>query len=418
MKRVLIFSLVYYPNHIGGAEVAIKEITDRISPGEIEFDMVTLRLDSSLPQFEKIGNVNIYRVGWSGRQRTSSDSLPWHLHLNKYAMLWTAFRKAGRLHRTRKYDAIWSLMATYNSFAALFFKLTHPEVPFIFTLQDGDPIPYIKRRALPIYPLFKMIFRRANHIQAISKYLADWARDMGATGEVSIVPNGVDCRLFSHTVPEERLEAIKEQFGRREGDVWLVTASRLVVKNAVGDIVEALKYLPANVKLLILGTGYEEKNIKFQISNFKLGDRVKMLGHVAHDRLPGYLQASDIFVRPSRSEGFGNSFIEAMAAGIPVIATPVGGIVDFLKDGETGLFCEVGNPRSIAQKVEKLIRDKESRDYIVKNARMMVEEKYDWGLIAGQMKSVFWEKEKGKGEIVKMWKCRNVKLLKCRNGKM
>jgi glycosyltransferase involved in cell wall biosynthesis len=102
-----------------------------------------------------------------------------------------------------------------------------------------------------------------------------------------------------------------------------------------------------------------------------------------------YLQASDIFIRPSLSEGFGNSFIEAMASGIPVIATPVGGIVDFLTDGETGLFCEVKNPRSIAQKVEKLIKDRESREYIVKNAKKMVEEDYAWTNIVGEMKEVF-----------------------------
>jgi glycosyltransferase involved in cell wall biosynthesis len=105
--------------------------------------------------------------------------------------------------------------------------------------------------------------------------------------------------------------------------------------------------------------------------------------------MPQYLHISNIFIRPSRSEGLGNSFLEAMAAGIPVIATPVGGIPDFLKDGETGLFCEVDNPRSIAQKVEKLLKDKESREYIVKNARKMVEEKYQWEAIAERMKEIF-----------------------------
>ena len=428
MRRILIFSLVYYPNHIGGAEVAIKEITGRIPPSEIEFDMVTLRLDSRLPKFERIGNVNIYRVGWAGKQRTSSDSLPWYLHLNKYAMLWSAFRKASALHRERKYDATWSLMATYNSFAALFFKLTHLKVPFLFTLQDGDPIPYLKRRALPLYPLFKMIFTRADHIQCISNYLADWAKEMGVKCPVSVVPNGVNYRLFSERVPESRLGALQGQIGRKDGDIFLITASRLVVKNAVGDIIEALKYLPTNVKLLVLGTGYEEKRLRelareieavgvgengtlflknhglprgererevgrmvFQKQSSILSDatqRVQFLGHISHDELPAYLQASDIFIRPSLSEGFGNSFIEAMAAGIPVIATPVGGIVDFLKDGETGLFCEVKNPKSIAQKVEKLIKDKESREHIVRNARKMVEEKYDWGNVAGDMKAI------------------------------
>ena len=118
----------------------------------------------------------------------------------------------------------------------------------------------------------------------------------------------------------------------------------------------------------------------------KFEDRVKFLGYIPHNEMPQYLHVSDIFIRPSLSEGMGNSFIEAMASGIPVIATPVGGIIDFLRDGETGLFCEVQNPKSIAQKGEKLIKDRESRDYIVKNAQKMVNEKYDWNIIAKDMK--------------------------------
>ncbi|HJV32713.1 MAG TPA: hypothetical protein VJ694_01675, partial [Patescibacteria group bacterium] len=60
-KRVLIFSLAYHPKHVGGAEIAIKEITDRVPSDEIEFHMVTLRFDSTLPKTEKIGNVLVHR---------------------------------------------------------------------------------------------------------------------------------------------------------------------------------------------------------------------------------------------------------------------------------------------------------------------------------------------------------------------
>ncbi|MBU6427145.1 glycosyltransferase family 4 protein [Patescibacteria group bacterium] len=397
MRRILIFSLVYYPNMIGGAEVAIKEITDRIPDSEIEFDMVALRLDRKLPKFEKIGNVNIHRIGWTGKQKTLSDSLPPYLHLNKYAYLALGLFKAISLNRKRKYDAIWSLMATYNSFAAVLFKLAHPKIPFIFTLQDGDPIPYLKRRARPLYPMFKMMFTRADAIQAISKYLADWALDMGAKCPVTIVPNGVDYRFFSKQVSGGRLGALKAQLGKREGDIFLITVSRLVAKNAVGDIIQALNYLPINIKLLIAGTGYEEERLKKMVRTGPTGvhrsDRcepsVIFLGHVPHADLPMYLQASNIFIRPSLSEGFGNSFVEAMAAGIPVIATPVGGIVDFLRDGETGLFCEVRNPRSIAEKVERLIDNEGLQNSLVINARRMVEDKYDWNKIANEMKMIF-----------------------------
>ena len=388
-RRILIFSLVYYPRFVGGAEVAVKEITDRISPQEIEFDMITLRFDVALPKIEKIGNITIYRVGWAGKQKDSSDSLAWYLNLNKYALPITGFIKAVLLARTNRYDAMWSIMATYNSFAALFFKLCHPKIPFLLTLQEGDPIPYIKRRALLVYPLFKMIFTRATYIQAISRYLADWGKDMNAHCPIDVIPNAVDWKLFSTKLSPEKELALKQSIGKKDGDVMLVHTGRLVVKNAVGDIIAALQYLPPHIKLLLIGQGYEEAQLKDQVAKLGLQDRVIFKGFLYHKDMPQYLHVSDIFIRPSLSEGFGNSFIEAMAAGIPVIATPVGGISDFLIDGETGLFCEVNNPRSIAQKVEKLIKDIESRDYIVGRAKSMVEKIYQWESVVEKMKDIF-----------------------------
>ncbi len=403
MKRVLIFSFAYYPRFVGGAEVAIKETTDRISPSDVEFDLVTLRLDSRLPEVEKIGNVTVYRVGWTTRHEFSTDSLPWYLHLNKYAFLITGTMKALALHKTRRYDALWSLMATYSSFAAVIFKVLKPKVRYVFTLQDGDPIPYIKRRALPLYPLFKMMFTRADHIQSISRYLADWAREMGATCPVEVIPNGVDIELFSRRISDGEADDLRRMLGKRPDDTFLVTTSRLVTKNAVGDVIAALAQLPSNVKFLILGQGYQEADLKAQAERLKVGwtdfrpdepvsdtaARVIFMGYVPHAEMPRYLQVSDIFIRPSLSEGLGNSFLEAMIADLPVIATPVGGIPDFLIDGETGLFCEVSNPKSIAQKVEKLMKDREARDYIVRRAAAMVKEKYAWEGVARRMQGVF-----------------------------
>ena len=96
---------------------------------------------------------------------------------------------------------------------------------------------------------------------------------------------------------------------------------------------------------------------------------------------------SDIFVRASLSEGFGNSFVEAMATKLPVIATPVGGIVDFLEDGQTGLLCKVNNPESVAKQVIKLLESPELKEKIVASASSMVQEKYDWNRIANRMKN-------------------------------
>lgn len=388
MKKVLIFSLVYYPRFIGGAEVTIKEVTDRIDPKDIEFDMITLRLDKNLPKFERVGNVNVYRVGWAYNQRNSSDSLPWYLHLNKYFLLIFGPLKALSLHKTRKYDTVWSLMATYNTFAALFFKLLKPKVKFVFTLQDGDPIAYLKRRALPLYPFFKMFFTKADHIQAISKYLANWAKQMGAKCPITVVPNAVDVELFSRSQNSEVLTNLKKQLEKKDGDIFVITTSRLVVKNAISDVVSAMASLPESVKFLVLGQGYEESKLRNQVKELKIENRVKFLGYIPHKDMSKYLQISDIFIRPSLSEGLGNSFLEAMSAGLPIIGTPVGGILDFLVDRETGLFCEVANPKSIAEKITTLITDIDLRNKIIKNGKDLVEKHYRWEMVAEKMKKI------------------------------
>ena len=83
-RKVLIFSLAYHP-YVGGAELAIKEITDRIDPNEYVFDMITLRFDKKLPSVEKVGNVTVHRIGFtSGNVKVSDRALPWQCRLAKF----------------------------------------------------------------------------------------------------------------------------------------------------------------------------------------------------------------------------------------------------------------------------------------------------------------------------------------------
>ncbi len=359
MKKILIFSTAYYPL-VGGAEVAIKEITDRID--SIRFDMITLRFDKKSLKFEKIGNVNVYRI-----------CSP------KLFFPFTALITAIQLHKKNKYDAIWAMMAAYAGFSALFFKLTHSKIPYLLTLQEGDPIEYIKKKVRFVYPLFSKIFTKADYIQTISNYLANWAKEMKAKCPIEVVPNGVDINKFKSQI--SNLKNTEEKI--------LITASRLVKKNAIDDVIKALQYLPENVKFLILGEGEEKEKLKNLVRELKVENRVEFLGFIDHSEMMKYFEKADIFIRLSLSEGLGNSFLEAMAAGLPVIATPVGGIPDFLRDGETGLFCEVRNPKSIAEKVKLLLENKELRNKIIANAKEMVIKNYDWNLIAEKMGKIF-----------------------------
>jgi len=399
MKKILILSLAYYPSHVGGAEVAIKEITDRISSSDIEFDMVTLRFDKNLAKTEKIGNVTVYRIGFTKNSPTMADLRKFPLHLNKFLFQFTAAIKANQLHKKNKYDAIWAMMAHSTGTPAGIFKTLNPNTPYLLTLQEGDPIDYIKKKMRPIYPLFKRAFTKADFIQAISTFLSNWAKDMNFKGSLEVVPNAVNTKHFSQEYTEEELNKLKEELGKKSEDIYIITTSRLVKKNAVDDVIKSLKYLPKNIKFLILGIGPDEEILKELSKSIGVEDRVIFIGQVDHSELPKYLKISDIFTRPSLSEGMGNSFVEAMAAEIPVIATQEGGIADFLFDPEinpdkatTGLAVKPRDPEGIAKQVNKLLKDDELREKIITNAKKLAFEKYDWDKIAKDMQNKVFKK--------------------------
>ena len=392
-KRILIFSLTYLP-YVGGAELAIKEETDRIH--DINFDMITLRFDKSLPKFERLGNINIHRIGFCGRDVDSSDLIKFPLKINKYLFPFLAFFKARALHQKNSYDAIWTMMANYASFGALFFKMANKKIPYLLTLQEGDPLEYYRKRIGVLFKLFKQVFVKADFVQVISNYLGQYARDMGFKGEPVLIPNAVDVAHFSQEYSIVELNQLKKELGKKEDSKFIITTSRLVTKNSVDDVINAFEFLPKNIKFLILGTGPDEADLRELVRKKNIDDQIIFLGYVEHALIPKYLKISDIFIRPSKSEGFGSSFVEAMASGVPVIATPVGGIVDFLFDPKknqdkksTGIFCEVNNPKNIAQKIEMLINDSVLSDRIVENAREMVREKYDWNIISHDMANLF-----------------------------
>ncbi len=176
--KILIFSLSYFPL-VGGAEIAVRNITDRIP--EIEFDMVTLRFNKKDSEFEKIGNVNVYRIGggWG--------------YFSKILFVFQATFFALR----RKYDLYWAMM-TYMLFPIVIGRFLGFRTSYILTLQDGDPFSHVFNRwfILPFRPLLLYGFRHAHKVQAISHFLALWAVQAGYRGKTYVVPNGVDVNRF------------------------------------------------------------------------------------------------------------------------------------------------------------------------------------------------------------------------------
>jgi len=386
--KILIFSTAYYP-FVGGAEVAIKEITDRIP--EVQFDLITARLDSKVSKAafdipERIGNVNVYRIGF-GISILDKLLLPF----------WGAF-KAISLNNKNNYNFYWCMMVTYASGAAYLANIfSKNQVPIILTLQEGDSEKYLKTKWLGLVDLsWRLALERSSIVTVISNYLGERAKRLGFKGETSLIPNGVDVSRYSEIFTDEELNELSERFGRNmENMIMLISTSRLNIKNGLDLVIKSLPLLPENIHFFNFGSGEDKKYLTNLTKTLGLSERVHLEEFVDHDELPKYLKISDIFIRPSRSEGQGISFLEAMAAKLPVIATPVGGIPDFLKDdpstpleARTGYFCEPENPESIAETIQKIISD-QNKNQIIQNAYQMVKEKYDWGKIVLEYKKIF-----------------------------
>lgn len=375
MKRILIYSTAYYP-FVGGAEVAIKEITDRLP--DYEFDLITALMDRELPRQEIIGRVNVYRVG-IGQPK-----------IDKLFLAAFGYHQGLKLNQQKKYDAVWAMMASFGGFAALSFKLK-TGLPYLLTLQEGDSIEEILKKVRPVRARFNKIFTQADALQPISNYLLNWGKQMGFKGKVAeVVPNGVDVANFTKHYPAEEINNLRKSFGFSENSVIVLTSSRLVVKNGVADIIKALTRVPENFCLLICGNGPLEESLKQLAKELNLEKRVRFAGYKSHAELPKILKAGDIFIRPSITEGLGNSFLEAMATGLPTIGTLVGGIPDFLTDNVTGLVCQPQDLESIAQAILRASRlISEEKMEMQKNAMKLINERYNWEYIAGRMNYLF-----------------------------
>lgn len=136
---------------------------------------------------------------------------------------------------------------------------------------------------------------------------------------------------------------------------------------------EILKVFPES-RLTIIGKGQEEAGLKGLAKELGLEDTVFFLGAV--ENVPSYLRDADLFVLPSYQEGMPNALLEAMACGLPVVATRIGGVVDVVKDGENGLLVEPGDHVSLAEAVLRILGDGCFAGEIASNALKTIREGY------------------------------------------
>jgi glycosyltransferase involved in cell wall biosynthesis len=196
--------------------------------------------------------------------------------------------------------------------------------------------------------------RRADLVMVTSRYCAEVARrEYGVPAErVAVVPEPIDLAVWDAQFSRVARRA-------RTGPVVLSVA-RMYPRKRLGDLLRAAAVLRAriaDVRIRIVGQGPEWERLLRLHAELSLGESVQLLGNLALDRLADEYVNADLFCLPSVQEGFGIVFLEAMAAGLPVVACRAAAIPEVVEDGVTGVLTPPRDPGALADALERLIRD-------------------------------------------------------------
>jgi glycosyltransferase involved in cell wall biosynthesis len=139
--------------------------------------------------------------------------------------------------------------------------------------------------------------------------------------------------------------------------------------------------------LLIAGDGAERESLAETARASGVGDTVEFLGEVTD--VPGVLARADIYVQPSFQEGLPNAVLEAMAMGLPIIATRVSGNEDVVADGDNGLLVPPGDPHALAEAILDLVRNPDRRRAFAEAARASVPERFGAGRLVADTLALY-----------------------------
>ena len=235
----------------------------------------------------------------------------------------------------------------------------------IFTAHGWAFMAFSGTKARIYLWVHRLIRRLATRIVCVAEQERALGLSVGAcaSGRTVVIYNGIDVGAAIRATPHEEVPAI-------------VTVGRLKAPKDHATLVRALARLDAgSFRAALIGDGPDRPLVEAEIGQQGLEGAVALLG--TRDDVPEQLAEADIFVLSSTSEGLPLSVIEAMAAGLPVVATAVGGVPELVVDGETGLLVPPRDAEALAQALDRLVRDRELRGRLGDAGRRRAEELFD-----------------------------------------
>jgi phosphatidylinositol alpha-mannosyltransferase len=258
------------------------------------------------------------------------------------------------------------------------FATRHREAPAVATFHA-----YADRAtALSLVaPLLRPVWRRLSARIAVSRAAASFVARWFDGGEIRVIPNGVETQKFARAAPARLPE------GRR-----VLFVNRLEPRKGFAVMVDAFGGLVAThpeLLLVVAGDGPERDSIGRLPPSVR--ERVVMLGNVSHDRLPQFHAACDVFCAPATGrESFGIVLVEAMASGLPVVASDIPGYREVVRDGRDGLLVRPEDPGAVAEAVGRLLDDADLSKRLADAGRESAE-RYSWDSVGSEIEAVYRE---------------------------
>ncbi len=351
-----------YPPIGGGAANASAHIAERLAKMGHETVVVTSRFNG-LPHHEQTGNLTVYRIPSLRRRQDRSGAWEQVIFILS-ASFWIA-----RLIPRIELDATLAFFGAPSGVVAFILKKLF-KLTYVVSLRGGD-VPGFRPYDFRTYhkllaPLLRIVWKNAAFVVANSNGLRDLARAFDSRFEIPIIPNGVDLDEY----------ATKE---RSWQPPLILSVGRLVHQKGLDLAILAL----ASLKDLdwhwhIAGDGPQMDLLKSLAHELGIGDRVVFRGWQSREELIECYRQSNLFLFPSRHEGMPNAVLEAMASGLPVIASRIAGNAELVTDRETGILVDSENIETLCSALRNLLTDPSLRQKMGAASRQRVEQHYSW----------------------------------------
>jgi glycogen synthase len=381
--RVLVLNYEYPPLG-GGAGVATAALAKGLAEQGISVDVVTAGMGRDDDRRESARDAQSQRGLTVHRVRSKRTGIHEAGMFGAASYLVGALPVARRLLKTHRYDAVHVFFSLPTGALLPFLGLRG--IPVIVSLRGSDVPGYdphnvaVRRAHRVLAPLTRWIWRRADRVVPVCESLGRLTAETCPGLSYTVVPNGVDLTLF-HPPTEPR---------RDRTPIRCLAVARLIERKGLGDLIRAFALLErGRYQLEIVGRGPDEALLRRLAGDLAVSHEVIFSGSLDRTGVAERYREADLFTLPSTAEAFGNVFAEALASGLPIVGSNVGGIPDLVDHGSNGLLVRPHDPLMLAQAIRYLADDPELRSEMSRRNRAKAEATLQWSSVTNRYLSIY-----------------------------